>query len=112
MPRDIWAGYYDFMMNPLYEEGTKCFVLDLRQLEVDPKLIKKVKDSLTNKCKRTYDKQKYHGFTGVVRQVVKHEVYNGEETEIYNGGSGVYFWLEDEPVPPYQQIMLDSSLES
>ena len=100
--RPIWSEFYYFLAGyGVSPRGTKMRMLTLEQVAIDPNLLRKVYQSINGKSRRDKIMMKKLGFTGVKWDVVKYERYEGEVTEVYNSGSGFYYWLEDEKIPPY-----------
>ena len=99
--KHVWSEYYWILYDKGNMPSKKLNLLSLEDVEKFPYLPKRIYDSVNKKAKREVKKLKQY-YPEAKWLVVKHTKYAGEENEEYRWGAGYYFWLEEEPEPPYQ----------
>lgn len=101
--KHVWSEFYWILRGETTPTGEfkKHKLLSLADVEKFPYLPKQIYAAIHRKAKREIKKVKQY-YPEVKWLVVKHTKYEGEENEEYRWGAGYYFWLEEEPEPPYQ----------
>lgn len=101
--KHVWSEQYWILSGEIDENNKykKHILLSLEDAEKYPKLPREMYRCIHQKAKREIKKLREY-YPEVKWLVVKHTKYEGEENEEYRWGAGYYFWLEEEPEPPYQ----------
>ena len=99
--KHVWSEFFWLIRENGNLPSKKHKLLSLEDIAKYPSLPKQIYAAIHRKAKREVKKLKQY-YPEAKWLVVKHTKYEGEENEEYRWGAGYYFWLEEEPEPPYQ----------
>ena len=99
--KHVWSEFYWILYNKGDMPSKKLSLLSLADVEKFPNLPRTLYMAIHRKARNEIKKLKQY-YPEVKWLIVKHTKYEGEANEEYPEGKGYYFWLEEEPEPPYQ----------